>query len=134
VVVVLLLVVAVAVVVVVVVGGGGLVVVVGVSGQGYGYILYSTPIPSYDASASSTAVVMAGMRDRAHIFFDHELHQTCDRGTTVDTSACTPPLPQSHLPQQLDILVENMGRVTGGLMDSEIQWRGINRYVAVNGQ
>jgi beta-galactosidase len=34
----------------------------------------------------------------------------------------------------LDILVENFGRVTGGVVDADLSFRGIDRWVAANGQ
>jgi beta-galactosidase len=103
-------------------------------GQGYGYTLYTAPIPAYQSSPNP-GVLMGGMRDRALVYLDRTtLHQTCGRGATVDADSCTPGVGGTHAPAQLDILVENLGRVTGGETDSELTWRGINRYVSINGQ
>jgi len=78
------------------------------------------------------------MRDRAQLYLDRELHQICGRDPTiVDADACSAPAARSGAggpAAQLDILVENLGRPTGGVEDAELSWRGINRYVMVNTQ
>eukprot|EP00039_Didymoeca_costata_P032588 m.38438 g.38438 ORF g.38438 m.38438 type:complete len:754 (+) comp9436_c0_seq1:413-2674(+) len=101
-------------------------------GQGYGYILYSTQIPSFD-TVGAVNVDIGGIRDRALVYFNHSLYQTCSRGNTVDTTVCTSPTPSAR-GKNLDILVENQGRPTGGYIDVELTFRGISRHVALNGQ
>ena len=103
-------------------------------GQGYGYILYSAPLPPFATGAPPRGLTISEMRDRATVYFDRGgVYQTCQRGATVDAIACTPPAPTPPA-QQLDILVENQGRVTGGLAGTELPFRGIRRYVALGGQ
>jgi hypothetical protein len=103
--------------------------------QGYGYILYSAPVPQFEARAKVGSVALAGMRDRALVYFDRELHQTCHRGTAVDSVVCSAAANATvHHANHLDVLVENQGRVTGGLVGTELPWRGISRYVALNNQ
>ena len=102
-------------------------------GQGLGYILYSAAIPAW-LRTQNPSIVMAGMRDRAEVYLDRTLHQVCGRGATVDDESCTAGVPaQTAQPQRLDILVENFGRVTGGFEDSQT-FRGIGRWVSMNGQ
>ena len=104
-------------------------------GQGYGYILYSAPVPAFEAGAAATEFEMVGMRDRALVYFDRKLYQTCGRGTTVDAVACTPASNASNARvAQIDILVENQGRVTGGLPGTELPSRGISHYISLNQQ
>ena len=106
-------------------------------GQGYGYIMYSAPLPPFEAGEPpGSQLTISGMRDRALIYFDRgSLYQTCSRGTTPDAIACSAPAatPASTPASQLDILVENQGRVTGGLTGTELPFRGIRRYVAMRG-
>ena len=107
-------------------------------GQGYGFILYTAPIPAYQRNMAPS-VTMGGMRDRAQLFLNHVPHQVCGRPfgvVSVDDVVCSTakawdgPAPAS----QLDILVENLGRPTGGVEDAELSFRGIDRWVSVNAQ
>ena len=107
-------------------------------GQGYGFVLYTAPIPAFQTS-TSPSIIMGGMRDRAQLFLNHAPRQTCGRPlgeVSVDDVACGAALPWSGpgLPEQLDILVENLGRPTGGVEDAELSFRGIDRWVSVNSQ
>jgi beta-galactosidase len=82
-------------------------------GQGYGYILYSAPLPTYMVGSASVAgsLTMAGMRDRAQVYYNRgPLYQTCGRGSSVDAVVCHPPASNPASVEQLDILVENQGR------------------------
>ena len=104
-------------------------------GQGYGYILYTAPVPKYMAGHGAGGVELAGMRDRALVYLDRgPLYQTCHRAPTVDGVVCGAAATQSIVHETIDILVENQGRVTGGLTGTELPWRGISRYAALQGQ
>ena len=100
--------------------------------QGYGYIHYSTPVPHFEAP-SAGSLVLSGMRDRALVYFDRKLYQTCTRGDTVDAVVCSAAAAAQRV-EQLDILVENQGRVTGGVIGTELPWRGIRQYVTLDGR
>ena len=103
-------------------------------GYGYGYVLYSAPVPQFEAPAAAPSLSLAGMRDRALVYLDQQLYQTCHRGKTVDSVVCSAAVAHANPAEHLDILVENQGRVTGGLVGTELPWRGISRYVALNNQ
>lgn len=102
-------------------------------GQGYGYILYSAPVPSF--MGANTSFSMGGMRDRAEIYYDKTFAQACYRNpTVVDSHVCDPAVPFTGVPSQIDILVENMGRPCGGWEDAVVMYRGIQRFVEYNQQ
>jgi beta-galactosidase len=102
--------------------------------QGYGYILYSAPVPQFEAPVAAPSLALAGMRDRALVYLDQQLYQTCHRGKAVDSVVCSAAAAKVNHSTHLDILVENQGRVTGGLQGTELPFRGISRYVALDNQ
>ena len=71
--------------------------------QSFGYILYATKLP-----ASGTGpLVLHGLHDFAQVYLDHKLLGHLDRRDGKDTLT----LPTSTKPRELEILVENSGRV-----------------------
>lgn len=75
-------------------------------GQGYGFILYSTKIPG---PRSNMELVLQEVRDRALVFANGIFVDTVERWNPRGI-----PLPVPAEGLQIDILVENMGRVNYG--------------------
>ena len=71
--------------------------------QAFGYVLYRTTLPP----SSGGDLVVDGLHDYAQIYLDQALTGTLDRRLDEDKIA----LPVSARSRQLDILVENSGRV-----------------------
>ncbi len=93
-------------------------------GQSYGYILYRTQVPG----PAHGDLVIGDVRDYAEIYVDGKLAGTLDRRLGGDR--VTIDVPSSGA--QLDILVENSGRVnfTKALRDER---KGISRPVTLGG-
>lgn len=92
-------------------------------GQDYGFILYRTTV-----SGPRTGLLRVyGLHDRAQVFIDGQLMGILERETNTDELAI-----ELARDSQLDILVENMGRVNFGpaLLDR----KGITGGVTVNDQ
>jgi beta-galactosidase len=94
-------------------------------GQSYGYILYRT---SVDA-AQSGDLKLDALHQYAQVYLDGKLAGTLDRRQAQDTLALTIP----HDPTQLDILVENTGRVNFGHQFPN-EWTGITHGVTLGGR
>ena len=91
--------------------------------QDYGFILYHTTL-----SGPRTGILrVRGLHDRAQVFVDGALLDVLDRESGTEYSAI-----ETAKAAQLDILVENMGRVNFGplLMDR----KGITGGVTINDQ
>lgn len=95
-------------------------------GQNYGYILYST---SLKWEKGVEKIRLWGANDRAHIFVDQKHALTLyDRELLKEAELRE----EFHQGEQLDILVENMGRVNFGPL-MEHQRKGIGDCVQING-
>ncbi|KAJ7376860.1 Beta-galactosidase-1-like protein [Desmophyllum pertusum] len=94
-------------------------------GQNYGFILYRTQIPQYFYASGSADLNVSGVvRDRAIIYVGN-----VRQGTTFrHTGDLIVPVIIGHF-LQLDILVENMGRLNQGMADP----KGILGNVTLNG-
>lgn len=93
-------------------------------GQNQGFILYSTRV---SGPRSECDLTIQDVRDRAHVFLDRKLVGIVERWDPQKLSVVIP-----EGGAQLDILVENMGRVNYG---SELYDRkGITHGVHLNGQ
>jgi beta-galactosidase len=94
-------------------------------GQSYGYILYRTEI----TGSPSGDLVIFDVRDYAQIYLDGKLVGTLDRRLKQDRL----PLQITQGKAQLDILVENMGRInfTKALRGER---KGITKSVMLNGK
>lgn len=89
--------------------------------QYYGYILYRTTV--YSAKKEQRGLLM-GAQDRVHIFVNQQLVKTLYQEELLTDFM----LDMEIGDNQIDILVENMGRVNyGPLLQSEGQHKGINR-------
>ncbi len=75
-------------------------------GQWYGYILYRTRLQN----PGRGMLVVRGVRDYARVYLDGQLAGTLDRRLDQDSLA----MPAARPGAQLDILVENSGRVNFG--------------------
>jgi beta-galactosidase len=94
-------------------------------GQAYGYILYRTRIPG----PSNGNLELDELHDYALIFLDQKLVGTLDRRLGQNSVALTTQAASS----QLDILVENSGRInTQSIMRDEL--KGITRQVRLEGK
>jgi beta-galactosidase len=91
--------------------------------QDYGFILYRTTI----SGPRMGVLRVRGLHDRAHLFIDGELTDVLERETGNEYSAV-----DLVKDAQLDILVENMGRVNFG--PSLLDRKGITDGVTVNDQ
>lgn len=108
------------------------------SGQSFGFILYQTELESFP-----TEIIIRNVRDRAQVFLDFELVKTIDAMKADQRFIDERELWDVKIPVnggkkikeavQLDILVENMGRVNYGL-DMDRQRKGILRGVEVDGK
>lgn len=108
------------------------------SGQSFGFILYQTELESFP-----TEIIIRNVRDRAQVFLDFELVKTidamkADQHFIDETELWDVKIPVNGGKKvkeavQLDILVENMGRVNYGL-DMDRQRKGILRGVEVDGK
>jgi beta-galactosidase len=93
-------------------------------GQNYGYILYRTKIKA----AGEGDLVLDQLHSYALVYLDGKLVGTLDRRISKDTL----PLHVERAGQQLDILVENSGRVNFSIVlrgeragiTNEVSWRG----------
>jgi beta-galactosidase len=94
-------------------------------GQSYGYILYRT---TADA-AQSGELKLDALHQYAQVYLDGKLAGTLDRRLVQDTLALT--IPHDHM--QLDILVENTGRVNFG-HQFPMEWTGITHEVTLGGK
>jgi beta-galactosidase len=91
--------------------------------QDYGFILYHTAV----SGPRMGILRVRGLHDRAHLFIDGELTDILDRESGNEYSAV-----DAAKDFQLDILVENMGRVNFG--PSLLDRKGITDGVTVNDQ
>lgn len=95
-------------------------------GQNYGYILYSTSLKHENGVEK---IRLWGANDRAHIFVDRKHALTLyDRELLKEVELAG----KFHKGHELDILVENMGRVNFGPL-MEHQRKGITDCVQING-
>jgi beta-galactosidase len=94
-------------------------------GQSYGYILYRTTV---DASQSGELKLDA-LHHYAQVYLDGKLIGTLDQRLAQDMLAVT--VPHDHA--QLDILVENTGRVNFGHQFPN-EWAGITHGVMLAGK
>lgn len=94
-------------------------------GQSYGYILYRTEI----AGPASGDLVVAEVRDYAQVYLDGKFAGTLDRRLSQDRL----PLRIAQGKTQLDILVENTGRInfTKALREER---KGITKSVTLDGK
>ncbi|MCO7124718.1 beta-galactosidase [Sporolactobacillus shoreicorticis] len=94
-------------------------------GQSYGYILYRSSLKKDTAVGK---VKLIGANDRAQIYFDERHFATLlDHELEAEHE-----IPEAfHHSEQMDILVENMGRVNYG-PKMEAQRKGINNAVLIN--
>lgn len=76
-------------------------------GQDYGFILYRTRLTG---PRSTSILHLRGLHDRAQVYLDGKLHDTLEREHQHDMTALSVPAEGA----QLDLLVENMGRVNFG--------------------
>ncbi|WP_430111311.1 glycoside hydrolase family 35 protein [Paenibacillus sp. B1-33] len=93
-------------------------------GQNQGFILYSTRV---SGPRSECFLTIQDVRDRAHVFLNRKLVGVVERWDPQQLSIMIP-----EGGAQLDILVENMGRINYGseLLDR----KGITHGVCLNGQ
>lgn len=103
------------------------------SGQGYGFILYSTNF----TSAGGTVMIQGHVRDRAQIWLDNMKITTVD-WQTVNFSFSIPASLKNH---RLDIFVENLGRVNyqygydvPSFVKLDRQRKGLVENVLLNGE
>ena len=94
-------------------------------GQSYGYILYRTTVDT----AQSGELKLDALHQYAQVFLDGKLVGTLDRRLVQDTLA----LIISRNRAQLDILVENTGRVNFG-HQFPLEWTGITHEVTLGGK
>ena len=93
--------------------------------QGYGYTLYRTTLRTDD---QVTEFGMTGANDRAQVFLDEEKQMTLyDLELLEKHKVCW----TINQPRQLDILMENMGRVNYGPLLNR-QHKGIHEEVLLN--
>ena len=95
-------------------------------GQNYGFVLYRTEIPKKFASSDVVLDIPSLPRDRA-IFFVGNIRQATLFRATVQSSVNL----RVKTSLQLDILVENMGRINAGF--KMIDPKGIIGNVSING-
>jgi beta-galactosidase len=91
--------------------------------QDYGFILYRTTV----SGPRMGILRVRGLHDRAHVFINGELTDILDRESGNEYSAV-----DAAKDFQLDILVENMGRINFG--PSLLDRKGITDGVTVNDQ
>jgi beta-galactosidase len=91
--------------------------------QDYGFILYRTML----SGPRMGILCVIGLHDRAQIFLDGELNEVLDRESVNEYTAV-----DIAKNAQLDILVENMGRINFG--PSLLDRKGITGGVTVNDQ
>lgn len=96
-------------------------------GQGYGYILYRTTVPT---AMEVSSIELTEAADRAQIFVDGVPAMTLYDRELSGAHAVTWSLPQGT---QLDILVENLGRVNYSQKMMQ-QRKGIDGAVLLDGQ
>lgn len=95
-------------------------------GQNYGYILYRTKL---EREQNLEKIRLYGANDRANLFLDGKPVVTLyDRELLTEAQVNR----ETHPGSELDILVENMGRVNFGPRMEE-QRKGIDRHVQING-
>jgi beta-galactosidase len=94
-------------------------------GQSYGYILYRTMIDA----AQNGELKLDALHHYAQVYLDRKLVGTIDGRLAQDSLA----LAISHDHAQLDILVENTGRVNFG-HQFPMEWAGITREVTLGGK
>jgi beta-galactosidase len=94
-------------------------------GQSYGYILYRTTVDT----AQSGELKLDALHHYAQVYLDGKLVGTIDGRLTQDTLALT----IAHDHTQLDILVENTGRVNFG-QQFPMEWIGITHEVTLGGK
>lgn len=95
-------------------------------GQSYGYILYHSTL---DTEESFEKVRLWGANDRASIFVDEKPVITLYDRELLEEHEVTADMKRGD---DIDILVENMGRVNFGPL-MEQQRKGINQCVQING-
>jgi len=91
--------------------------------QEYGFILYRTRV----SGPRMGILRVIGLHDRAQLFIDGELNEVLDRESGNEYTAI-----DTNKDVQLDILVENMGRINFG--PSLLDRKGITDGVTVNDQ
>lgn len=97
-------------------------------GQNYGYILYRSPLATEE---SIERIKLWRANDRANIFIDKQPAATLYDRELLDEKKFAKPLPLKK-DSEIDILVENMGRVNFGPY-MELQRKGIDHCVQING-
>lgn len=94
--------------------------------QFYGYILYRTQVQS---SKKQQKALLVGAHDRAQIFVNGVLTQTLYQDQLTQEFTLTLEVGKN----QIDILIENMGRVNyGSLLQSEGQKKGLSRGLVLD--
>lgn len=95
-------------------------------GQNYGYILYHSTL---DTEENIEKLRLWGANDRAHVIIDRQLETILyDKELLEEKQLLVP----SVKGKDIDLLVENMGRVNFGPR-MECQRKGINQCVQING-
>ncbi|CAI8042891.1 Beta-galactosidase [Geodia barretti] len=100
-------------------------------GQSFGFMIYSTKLPSELTGRSSSSMTISGLKDRASVYIDGVLKGTGMRGDPVKSDvSLTIDIPSGAV--DLDIVVENMGRINYGSLLNDS--KGILGSVGIDGQ
>ena len=100
-------------------------------GQNFGFVIYSTKLPSEVTGKASNSLTISGLHDRASVYIDGVLKGIGMRGDPVKSDVnLTLDIPNGAV--NLDIVVENMGRINYGSLLNDS--KGILGPVAIDGQ
>ena len=99
--------------------------------QSFGFVIYSTKLPQQVAGRATTNLTISGLHDRASVYVDGELQGTgMRRDPVVSNVTISVNIPSSAV--DLDIVVENMGRINYGSLINDS--KGILGSVELDGK
>ena len=99
--------------------------------QNFGFVIYSTKLPSELTGKLSSSLTISGLHDRASVYIDGVFKGIGMRGNPVKSDVnLTVDIPANAV--ELDIVVENMGRINYGSLLNDS--KGILGTVAIDGQ